>query len=61
MRWLLLIALAYLFWRLLRSLRGAGRTTAPPGITELLPCGRCGTYVEPHQLPAGLCEDCRAG
>lgn len=58
MRWLLLIALAYLFWRLLRSLRRPAPPAAPPAITDLRPCARCGTYAAPHDLPGGICTTC---
>jgi len=58
---LLLAALIWLAWRLVRkALAGPGRAAdAPPEFEPTARCGRCGTHVPRPQLDAaGLCPRC---
>lgn len=62
---LLLIALAYVAWRLLRRAlqppRGPGAGEGPPRFEPTARCARCGTHVPREQLDAaGACARCRA-
>jgi hypothetical protein len=61
---LLLIALALVVWRLVRSALAptAPREAAPPEFEPTARCARCGTHVPRAQLDAaGACARCRAG
>jgi hypothetical protein len=61
---LLLIALAFVVWRLVRGALAppAPRADAPPTFEPTARCARCGTHVPRAQLDAaGACAHCRAG
>jgi predicted Zn-ribbon and HTH transcriptional regulator len=59
---LLLIALAYVAWRLVRNALAARAGTAdrePQRFAPTARCARCGTYVPREQLDAsGACPKC---
>jgi len=60
---LLLAALIWIVWRLLRKALGPGegrRDAPPPAFEPTARCAKCGTHVPREQLdPAGLCPRCR--
>jgi hypothetical protein len=60
---LLLIALAFVVWRLLRgALAPPASREAPPEFEPTARCARCGTHVPRTQLDAaGACARCRTG
>jgi hypothetical protein len=56
---LLLLALAYVAWRLLQRALAAPREAEPPRFEPTARCARCGTHVPRAQLDAaGLCTRC---
>ena len=60
---LLLAALAFVAWRLLRGALAAPREPgpAPPRFEPTARCTRCGTHVPREQVDAaGVCMRCRA-
>lgn len=58
---LLLIALAWVAWRLIRkALAPPPSRTEPPEFQPTARCTQCGTHVPRAQLNAnGICERCR--
>jgi hypothetical protein len=57
---LLLLALAYFAWRVLR--RAVPPPDAPPSFEPTARCAKCGTHVPRADVDAaGLCPRCRAG
>jgi hypothetical protein len=58
---LLLIALAYIAWRLLRRALAPPREpeSGRPRFEPTARCGRCGTHVPAAELADGLCARCR--
>ena len=61
---LLLLALAYIAWRLLKRAlappREPGPGAGPPRFEPTARCARCGTHVPAAELEAGACARCRA-
>jgi hypothetical protein len=56
---LLLLALAYVAWRLLQRALAKPREPEPPRFEPTARCTRCGTHVPHAQLDAaGLCTRC---
>lgn len=61
-RLLLLLAIAWLLWRLLRPLLTASRTPPKPvdGYEPMARCERCGTYLPANTLSReGRCGRCQ--
>lgn len=58
---LLLLALAYAAWRLLRRALAPPREPEPPRFEPTARCAKCGTHVPSAELDAsGACARCRA-